>query len=311
MNTIAICGSMRFAKEMELSRKKLQETGFLVYTPHGIEDISGYKEAGSTAEAIKRKIENGYIKAHYNLIKVSQGILVLNYDKNGISNYIGGNTLMEMGFAFTLNRDIFLLNPSPDISYKSEIEAMQPIFINGDFDKIKKYYDNLPTVFVSSENKLKISATSLALREFNYRCNVVGLKTTSGISEQPFSIEETYTGAENRLNDLKRQVKGEKYKFLVSIESGNAVLHPKHNTWGFSVCIIEDSNGKRAITIGTDLEIPKEMTDLVPSKYPDLGILVQQKYGLENKDPFTYITNGKLTREKLLINSVSNTLASL
>lgn len=29
----------------------------------------------------------------------SDAILVLNYDKKGIKNYIGGNTLMEMGFA--------------------------------------------------------------------------------------------------------------------------------------------------------------------------------------------------------------------
>ena len=311
MTTIAICGSMKFAKEMELCRKELQNKGFDVFAPHATVDISGYKESGSTEEAIERKVQNDYIRAHYNLIKQSEGILVLNYDKNGITNYISGNTLMEMGFAFTMNRDIFLLNGIPDVPYKSEIAAMQPIIINENFDEIAKHYENLPKVYISSENKLKISATSKALRELNYKEEVIGLKTVSGISEEPTSIEETYNGAENRLADLKRSIKDKKWKFLVSIESGITNLHRKHNVWGFSVCIIENSQGKRSVTINTDLEIPKDMTDLVPSEYPDLGVLVQEKFGIKDKDPYLYFTNGKLSREKLLFNSVVNTLVSL
>ena len=311
MTNIAICGSMRFAKEMEMWRKKLTEQGFNVFVPGGTEDLTGYKEAGSTEEATKRKVENDYIRSHYKFIKQSEGILVLNYDKDGVKNYIGGNSLMEMGFAFSLNRDIFLFHESPDVSYSPEINAMRPIVINEDGNVIANYYGSLPKVFVSSENVQKVSATLLALREFNYRCNVVGLKTNSGISEQPYSIEETYQGAENRLKDLKEQVKDKKFKMLVSIESGNCILHNNHNTWGLSVCIIEDESGKRAVTIDTDLEVPKEMTDLVPSQYPDLGILVQKKYGVKNKDPYIHFTKGKLSREKLLFNSVVNTLACL
>jgi inosine/xanthosine triphosphatase len=302
---------MKFANEMQEWKEKLVNKGFNVFAPEGIKDLTGYKEAGSTKEAVNRKISNDFIRHHYKYIKQSEGILVLNYDKNGIGNYIGGNSLMEMGFAFCMNRDIFLLSNSPDLPYKPEIDAMQPIIIDCEIEGITKHYDNLPTVFVSSENALKISSTSLALREFNLRYKVVGLKTKSGISEQPYSIEETYQGAENRLNDLKQQTKDRKPKMLVSIESGNSVLHKKHNTFGLSVCIIEDETGKRAVTIGSDLEIPKEMTDLVPSKYPDLGILVQEKYGVKNKDPYLHFTNGKLSREKLLFNSVVNTLACL
>ena len=39
----------------------------------------------------------------------ADAVLVLNYDKKGIKNYIGGNTLMEIGFAHVLNQKIFLL----------------------------------------------------------------------------------------------------------------------------------------------------------------------------------------------------------
>lgn len=67
----------------------------------------------------------------------ADAVLVLNFDKNGIKNYVGGNTLMEIGFAHVLNQKIFLLNPVPDMPYcKTEIEAVKPIIINGDLTKI-------------------------------------------------------------------------------------------------------------------------------------------------------------------------------
>jgi len=68
----------------------------------------------------------------------ADAVLVLNYDKKGIKNYIGGNTLMEIGFAHVLNQKIFLLNPIPEIPfYKTEIEAVKPMIIHGDLARIK------------------------------------------------------------------------------------------------------------------------------------------------------------------------------
>lgn len=64
-------------------------------------------------------------------------ILVLNLDKKGISNYIGGNTFLEMGFAHVLNKTIYLYNNIPDILYTDEINTMKPIIIGGDLLKIK------------------------------------------------------------------------------------------------------------------------------------------------------------------------------
>jgi hypothetical protein len=55
----------------------------------------------------------------------------------GIKNYIGGNTLMEMGFAHVLDQKIFLYNPIPEIPYyKSEIEAVKPTVIHGNLSLI-------------------------------------------------------------------------------------------------------------------------------------------------------------------------------
>jgi len=311
MVALTICGSMRFSKEMHEARFVLEANGFKVFVPGGLSDLASYKESGSHDEAVKRKIQNDYINEHYKYIKQSDGIVVINHDKNEVQNYVGGNALMEIGFAFTLNRDIFFLNPIPMVSYKAEIEAMQPIIIDSDLSKINQYYNKLSKAYLSSESVLKLSATSFGLREFAIKCEVLGIKTESKVSEQPFSIDETYLGAENRLTDLKKKVEGKAYEYLISIESGITKLHQKHNVHGLSVCIIENKLGRRSVSISTELEVPKEMTDLVPDPYADLGVLVQKKYGEENKDPYLFLSKGKISRNQLLTNAVIKALASI
>lgn len=64
-------------------------------------------------------------------------MLIANVERKGIKGYIGGNSFLEMGFAFVLKKPIYLLHEIPDIEYRDEIEAMMPIIINGDFSKIK------------------------------------------------------------------------------------------------------------------------------------------------------------------------------
>ena len=63
--------------------------------------------------------------------------MVCNFDKNGIKNYIGGNTLIEIGFAHVNNKKVFLLNPFPEeVSYVDEIKAMTDVILKGDLNKI-------------------------------------------------------------------------------------------------------------------------------------------------------------------------------
>jgi len=77
------------------------------------------------------------IKEHYEFIKNSDAILAVNTDKNGIKNYIGGNVLMEIGFAYVLNKKIYFYNEIPEMQYTDELKAVKPIIINGDLNKIK------------------------------------------------------------------------------------------------------------------------------------------------------------------------------
>ncbi len=130
---ITICGSMAFAREMVNIQKELENLGHTVAAPANLEK---HASGTMTMENKTEKIELDLIRGYFEEIKNTDAILVLNYDKNNIKNYIGGNSLIEMAFAHVLNKKIFILNPIPQISYSDEIEAMQPIILNGNIAKI-------------------------------------------------------------------------------------------------------------------------------------------------------------------------------
>lgn len=112
---------------------ELEKLGFTVQVPKSIRlmETEGYVQPDDFKEKIEAKIRHDFIRDHFRKIEKSDAILIVNYDKNGVRNYIGGNTLMEMGLAYWLGKQIYLLNPIPDISYKDEITAMQPTIIDG------------------------------------------------------------------------------------------------------------------------------------------------------------------------------------
>jgi hypothetical protein len=123
-------------------RDKLNQMGHKAIICPVMEDLA----LGKNPELLKKikenhaqaKKEGGFIKWYYKAIVNSDAVLVLNFDKNGIKNYIGGNTLMEMGFAHVNDKKIFLLNSIPkEVSYIDEIEAMVDVVLNGDLSQIK------------------------------------------------------------------------------------------------------------------------------------------------------------------------------
>lgn len=144
---IVICAGVVFSDKIIGVTKTLEDAGHVVDIPYVTRLIRDKKI--SLDQYIKDKKQNGdikyretykdeadMIKRYFDLIKNSDAILVLNYSKNNIENYIGGSVLMEMGFAYVQDKKIYLLNKIPEIQYQDEIIAMKPIVIDGDLSKI-------------------------------------------------------------------------------------------------------------------------------------------------------------------------------
>ena len=149
---ITICGSIKFYPEILNVKKQLEDMGHEVLIPPN--QVKNKDGDLITAEEIytirKEMLDNGdnhdwvwqrkseAMMWHFEKVNKADVVLILNYDKNNIANYIGGNTLLEVGLAFWLGKPIYLYNPIPaDISYYEEIKGMQPIVINQDLNLIK------------------------------------------------------------------------------------------------------------------------------------------------------------------------------
>ncbi len=134
---IGIIGSMQFAEEMLKTKKELEKLGHKPFLTSLIDPFVGKTAEEKEAIKLEQKSTKNPIKEFWNKMKDGDAVLCLNYEKNGIENYIGGNTFLELGFAHVLSQKIFLLNPIPEINLiKTEIAEMQPTIINGDLSKI-------------------------------------------------------------------------------------------------------------------------------------------------------------------------------
>lgn len=304
---ITICGSMTHQSLMSHWSKKLNDSGYEVAIPN-VQDERSYTDDVTKNARLKR----GLMDKHFRKIDDSDAILVVNDSKNDVKNYIGGNTLIEIAYAYSQGLEIFLLNAVPEVSYNDEINGMHPIVIDNDIKNIDTYFSGLHLVMVSTESVLKHRALSRGLRRAGIRVKIEGIKVDSGVNEQPTSIEETYQGALGRQKNLHQLVKNRNdIDYIVSIESGYHTVHKDHNPFGCSVVVIEKSDGARKVGIDLDIEFPGSMTEKVPSVYPDIGVLAQQEFGAKDKDPFPYFTNNKLTRIKVLENAVYNVAIQL
>lgn len=129
---------MKLSKEMLTANIELEKMGHKVTLPRHTEEYAEMNTSDHIHnESVKNKINNNLIRDYYYKINDGDAVLIINNDLNGVPNYIGGNSFLEIAFAHVLNKKIFLMNPIPEMGYSDELIAMQPIILNGDLNLIK------------------------------------------------------------------------------------------------------------------------------------------------------------------------------
>ncbi len=134
---VCVCCSLSFTDKVKGIAKELEKLGHEVLLPNGVMIDAIHKP---NFDPVAAKHDNGYdaIREHFKKIKDSDAVLVCNYAKNDVENYIGANTFLEMGFAYYINKPIFALNPLPDYKYvNDELLSFGVKNINGDLLMIK------------------------------------------------------------------------------------------------------------------------------------------------------------------------------
>lgn len=133
---ITLSGSVAFADRMVALYNNLKELG---HEPMMHEEMFTIARGESSDDGgAEAKKAQDLIRWWHDCIKSGDALLVCNFDKKGIKNYIGANTFLEIGFAHVNNKKIFLLNPMPEgLPYIDELDAMVEHSIDGDLNKIK------------------------------------------------------------------------------------------------------------------------------------------------------------------------------
>ncbi len=99
-------------------------------------DVSHYKTWFADDGDYHKKAS--LMRTHFDEVVKGDITLVLNYEKYGVTNYIGGNVLMEMALAFYFKKPIYILNEVPDDSpFLEEILGFEPVVLHGKLANIK------------------------------------------------------------------------------------------------------------------------------------------------------------------------------
>jgi len=134
---VGVAGSMQFTERMMDLCERLEKLGHEAFMSKFAPYFVGKTDDEKERIKLHQKNKKDAIREFWKPMQDADALLVANFDKHGIENYIGGNAFLEMGFAHVLDQKIFLLNPIPRMPYyETEIIAMQPVVIDGDLSKI-------------------------------------------------------------------------------------------------------------------------------------------------------------------------------
>ncbi len=125
MKIFIIC-SKKFYSRVSGIKSQLENNKHIVELPNSFDNPEKENEIRDMGNEAHSKWKGEMFKHSFEVIKNCDAILVLNFEKNGIKNYIGGATFLEMYDAFRLNKKIFLYNDIPEGILKDEINGFGP-----------------------------------------------------------------------------------------------------------------------------------------------------------------------------------------
>ena len=136
MLKILIICSKAFYDRIPDIKNRLEANNHIIYLPNCYDNPGMEAEMRNLGKDEHSKFKAEMFKQSEELINQMDAVLVLNFNKNGIENYIGGATFLEMYDAFRMNKKIFLYNFIPEGMLKDEVIGFNPILINGDIEQL-------------------------------------------------------------------------------------------------------------------------------------------------------------------------------
>jgi hypothetical protein len=102
MKSVAVCGSKRYAAEIDEFCKELEKLGILVFGPNFKDPQPEDKDFSSPH--VKHIVFKGLTFEHFDWIRKSEVCFIFNKD-----DYVGVSVTMEMAYATALGKPVFAL----------------------------------------------------------------------------------------------------------------------------------------------------------------------------------------------------------
>jgi uncharacterized protein YaaW (UPF0174 family) len=135
---IGVIGSMHFSEKMIEVADKLKNLGHEAILSNFVNSFVNKQDDEIEKIKLKQKFDENAMKRDWEIMSKADALLIINLERHGIKNYIGGNTLFELAAGYFADKILFFYNPIPEISYyKTELEAIKPIILNGNLELIK------------------------------------------------------------------------------------------------------------------------------------------------------------------------------
>ena len=133
---IFLISSKRFYDRIPPIAEELERLGHSVTLPNCYDDPGTEERFRALGAEEHGRWKASMIMHSLGIIQDSDAVLVLNFDKDGSKNYIGGATFLEMYDAFRLGKKIYIYNPIPEGMLKDEILGFQPVILEGNLARI-------------------------------------------------------------------------------------------------------------------------------------------------------------------------------
>lgn len=133
---IFICCSKAFYDRIPPILEKLEAAGHTVELPNSYDNPLAEQQSKALGEDAHSAFKKTMFARSLRVIEDSDAMLVLNFEKHGQQNYIGGATFLEVYDAYRMDKKIFFYNPLPEGIFYDELRGMAPVVINGSLAKI-------------------------------------------------------------------------------------------------------------------------------------------------------------------------------
>ncbi len=167
-------------------------------------------------------------------------------------------------------------------------------------------------IIVGSETYPKIIATIQGFSQAHRGgdvAGITGMDVCSEVNKQPVGLDETYRGALNRANAVKK-----KYPTAIAVGIESGIIMIGNDTFDIAIVIIIDENGGVSTATSQGLLVPRkffERAEVQGLKWHTVGSAVAEELLGDPGDPHLTLTEGRISRVDFMAQAVFTALLML